>query len=164
MATYLNEVLSGLQVVHTAQAQSFNEALGIFAQQDCHGVSYTEQQEYILNNVEVLEARNGIVTFTVPMSRKADLCSNFESNVPIEVCVGDEVVDGIDTVVMTNSRHNRKDIRFLLPQNNRPEKITLRYKVTFFNNDVRCLIQDTPDLISGSLLYSNNTVRNVNAE
>jgi hypothetical protein len=98
------------------------------------------------------------------MLRQADLCSNFESNVPIEVCVGDEVVDGIETVVMTNSRHNRKHIRFLLPQNNRPEKITLSYKVTFFNNDVRCLIQDTPDLISGPLLYSNNTVRNVNAE
>lgn len=161
MATYLNQVLSGVETVHLLQANTFVEALQALIDLDARAVSFTIQKEYRVNNIGVLEVRDGQFIFEVPINYEVDLCSNFVSNVPIEVYVGIELVPSTETVVLTNSVYSSKKVVFVLPPQNVPNSIFLSYKATLLDPELREAVSSIETLISGSLIYSNGTVRRV---
>lgn len=161
MVTYLNQVLGNIEVVELLQVHSFNDALQRLLEINASAVSYTEQKEYVVNNQGVLEVRNGLYLFEMPISRSADLCSSFESNIPIEVVVGHETIAQNDILVMTNCQYNQTSVRFLLDPQNIPDRINVSYKVTLLEPNVRQQLVQTPSLVSGSLLYNNGVVRKI---
>lgn len=162
MATYLNEFLNGLCIDdEPPQVNSFQDALLYLVQHpERAGVSYTQRQEFLINNVGVLEVVDGYVTFSVPLKRQSELCSHFVSNVPFEVRVGLEQVSCNDVVLLCNSQYCESSVRFLLEENHLAERVTLSYKATLLQPEQRQRLVDTV-IISGPLLYSDGVVRKV---
>lgn len=153
--TPLEDLLAGKVFVDT-DVNNFRDGICELISAQADGVTYKVRQEFLVNNIAVLErVADNKVKYEIQL-RDGDILSEFESDVRFIVSVGHLQANPADKIVVVAAQYSVIKVAFFLDPEEFPETFYVSYKVHLLDKELRQqLASAQAGISSGSLAFVN---------